>query len=331
MAFINAGIKEIYISAGGATFPALTAKTDTTIDLPSPLPSAGTCYDNVKGMGFRDQANLEITPINQTQVGLQGLKFPNMLNFKITAATYQVDDFALLSMLIAALKGGELCAVLVAAGAIKSGANVVSANGGIFGFSGIAKGIGVDFELLITMKDRKLTFTLERAYKYDDGLQKVTTAGGTTLYYVAEKLPLIDATPVIKGYIVPSALIPASLSTGFEDVNIADWSIKISSQGAKNGFNMSRANRISVELSISANNNDIAQMGNVLTSEIITSDLTVDIGTNNLVFKAKSLTREGNVGIGDAERKSNIVYTGSYDVDFIAASGANITFGTFLS
>lgn len=331
MAFVNAGIKEIYIAAGGAAFPALSAKTDTTIDLPSPLPSAASCYDNIKGFGLRDEANLEISAMNQTQVGLQGLKFPNMLNFKITAATYQVDDFALLSMLIAGLKSGELTAALVSAGAAKVASDVVSANGGIYAFSGIAKGIGVDFELNITMKERKLTFTLERAYKYDDGLQKITTAGGSKLYFAADKLPMIDATPVIKGYVVPSALIPATLSTGFEDINIADWSIKISSQGAKNGFNMSRTRRLNVEMMISAENNDIAQMGNVMVGEVITSDLTVDIGTNNLVFKAKSLSREGGVTIGDSSRNSKITYTGSYDVDFVSASGANVTFGTFLS
>lgn len=308
MAFVNAGIKEIYMAANGN------------------FPSALT---NVSGLGIRNPGTFVISHINQQQAGLQNLQFPNMLNFKAECETFQVDNTALLTLLINGAKSASLATAVVTAGATNNGTSVSSSNGGVFVIDGSGTGMGVDFELNVGLNTRTLKVILERAYKYADGLTLISGSASDTVPFEASKLPMIDESLVIDGYVSPD-FVPASLSTAFGDINIVDWNIKVATQGYKNGFNVSRVRGIDVELKATAEGLDVGDIGDLLTYEMISSDITIDLGTVNLVFKSKGLTRLGEMQINDEKREGTFTYMGRYDLDFVGVSSNTFTFNTFM-
>lgn len=306
--YINAGIKEMYMAADG-TFPsALTA---------------------VQGLGIRNEGNLMISHINQQQAGLQQLQFPNMMNFKAEFETLQVDNIGLLTLLINGAKSASLATAVITAGAQNDGSNITSPNGGLFVFDGAGAGMGVDFELNVGLKDRLLKIILERAYKYADGNTLITASKTDAVPFEASKCPMIDESKVIQGFISPD-FIPASLSGAFADINLVDFNVKVATVNKKNGFNVSRVRALDVELSATCEGGDADDVLNAMAYELTASNITIDLGTNNLVFASKGLTRLGEVELGDENRNLKITYTGRYDIDYVGISGANITFNTFM-
>lgn len=308
MAYVNAGIKEIYMAANG--------------NFPSALTS-------VEGLGIRNPGSFVISHINQQQAGLQNLVFPNMINFRAECETFQADNTNLLTLLINGAKSASLATAIVTAGATNNGTAVSSANGGVFVIDGSGAGMGVDFELNVGLNSRTLKVILERAYKYADGLALLTAAATDTVPFEASKLPMIDESLVIDGFISPT-YIPTSLNTAFGDINLVDFNIKVATQGYKNGFNVSRVRGIDVELMAKAEGLDIADTKDLLTYEMITSDIIIDLGTVNLVFKAKGLTRLGEMEINDEKREGTFTYVGRYDLDYVDISSDTFTFNTFM-
>lgn len=321
--YVNAGIKEIYIADGTAAFPS---------DL-----------SNAVGVGVRNSASLTSEPFNAIEAGTRKLKFNVLHNVKIEAETLQIDDADLWSRVIAAAKSSRATIAAVTAGATKSGTDpdyvVGSSKGGVFLFEKGATddALGADFELFLSPTERRLSLTFERAFPHDEtggsgSWQKlVNDAATNTIPFAAERLPDLDASAVVAGYVEPD-FVPASLSGDFTSPRFADFSIKLATDSTKNALNVSNARRVNVELMAKLEGPDLTAMEVLLTNDVASADLVVALGSSvSFTFKSGGLSREGSLTISDAERSGSFTYSGSYDLDFVSESLGSITFATHLA
>lgn len=321
--YVNAGIKEIYLADGTAAFPS---------DL-----------SNAVGVGVRNSATLTSEPFNEIEAGTQKLKFATLHNVKIEAETLQIDDADLWSRVIAAAKASRVSVAAVTAGASKSGTDpdyvVGSSEGGVFVFDGgtTDDALGADFELFLSPTERRLSLTFERAFPHDEtggagSWQKlVNDAATNTIPFAENRLPDLDASAVVAGYVEPD-YVPTALAGDFTPPRFADFSIKLVSDSTKNALNVSRARRVNVELMAKLEGPDLAAMEELLTNEVTSADVVVTLGSSvTLTFKAGGLSRSGSLVVGDAERSGSFTFSGSYDLDFVSESLGSITFAAHLA
>lgn len=316
MAFVNAGIKEIYINAGGADF-----------SMPGAI-----------GMGIRGNGTFIAEHINEMR-DKDNRMFPSMINFRVEVPTMQIEDDALFNMLINGAKSSSLACAVVTSGVVESPTNTVkSPTGGIYLFGGTSgvNNLGVDFELNFTQNERTMALTLERAFKYDGAASPAANTanwiiqqGKTNLLNVSGyTLPDIDIALVPSGFKNPadmSNMIPTNLSAYFGDLMLKEFALTIRTVGAKSGFNVSWLRGIEVDFAITAAGGDADAMFYIAQHAFNTSAITVNIGTTyTLTFQPYGLTRYGTFSIGDEERTQTLMYNGTYDLDYVDTSNATI-------
>lgn len=397
--FVNAGIKECFLSQSGNGFQTLEG--------------------NAFGMGTRQNGSFTINHINESK-DRTGKVFPNMLNFKAEINTMQILDLAFLKAVIGSFaKDGECDVAVITSGIEKITSNtqqVVRAlqggtGGGIFVFRkptvvdlplctfeedgttitfdephnldtsnviknanigsviqlagqtkviltiptdstvtvdsamvGIAEdpipcklfdgGLGFDFELSFSMKDRQLKFTLERAFRYEVGLALIESAVSRLIGWEADRVPSIDDSKVSVGFINPD-FIPNDLIAYFGDEVLSDFSCTVKSKSSKNGFNSSLINAITVEMKATCSGANYEGLKKVLAYENIGEAITIDLdpsGTSQqIVFGKDGLTKVGNVTVDDDKREATFTIAGEYELDYVDVDSDNvITFNKYL-
>lgn len=308
MAFVNAGIKEIFWAPGGATFP---------------VTSAG-----INGLGIRHDGKMTVEPFNPLTDN-HNRQFPNMVNFKIEADTMQIS-LPRIADLITRAKAGSAAVGLIASGAGIATGQITSANGGVFLFDGANNCLGVDFELSITQAERALKVIFERAFKYTNPDAIIDVADTNQIASAVGAVPSLDTASVLTGFLSPLSgmtnFIPAAetaLTGAFADMYLDEYNINIKTKNTKSAFNLSMVTGLDVEVSATAIGADIASMVQAMKQMFPANDLVLTISTGKTItFAKEGLSRMGNLEIGDTKRSVTVKYTGSYDLDFVKATGA---------
>jgi hypothetical protein len=322
MAFVNAGIKEVYFTPSKIAFPALT--------------SSGV-YTNVFGFGVRQNGSLVGNHFQEIRDNKNRV-FPNLFNFKLDMPTMQIDNPLLIGALITAAKNGGAAVACVTSGVSRSAApyTVGSSAGGIFVFDA-DNSLGIDFELKFGLKERLCTVNFERAFKYgttansggDSHYEIIEAAATNSLKWVTDTLPNVIVANVIDEFVSPD-FIPtgslSSLSDAFADMNLVDFSLSIKTKSSKNGFNGSMVSGLQVELMAQAMGADINAILDAVEYEMHAnaSPIAVDLGTTTINLYKNNLSRIGDFEISDDNRNVKFTYTGEYDLDYTAVSGNNI-------
>lgn len=334
MAFVNAGIKELYFFPNDAT---------GGLELPCISTATTPAYTGVFGAGIRQNGTFSIEHMNEIRDN-KNRAFPSLVNFKAEIPTMQINDDAMVSAVIDACKfGGAAVAVVTAGVVIVSDApdTVLSASGGIFVFdkgAGVTDNtLGIDFEILFSLTERTMKFTFERAFKFGssdaDGFHDaiITDAKTNKILHTVEKLPDIDAAKVVSGFISPS-FIPSALATAYADGNLVEFSVKISSKSTKNGFNSSIVSGIEVEMTATASGVDVDALLESLDYELNSGTISLVVGDDlTLEFNKNGLTRLGMVNIEDEKREASFTYSGTYDIEYVDTSvTGTITFSSTL-
>lgn len=296
MSYKAAAIKEAYLAPGNAVFP---------------LTGIGAF-----GLGYKESATFKISNFNEIKTK-QNRVYPSLTNFQAQIKTEQMS-YALMSFIFGAAAASDITAKFVTSGISK--ATDFTASGGIFTFED-AKSMGVDFELLLSPKERSLTVTLEKAFRIADATAIITASTTDTLSGTLH-IPALDAANTVKGYITPSF---GSITIAEDRLN--DWKISIKTKSTKNSFNKSMVNGIDVDIMGVMDGVDPAEINTFLASSFA-PDLTISVGVDvpyNIVLKAGGLTQMGEVEIDDDKRTGTVHFTGQYDIEFADLTGGNVT------
>jgi len=324
-AYINAGIKEVYFSAGAIQLPCNAAATTPT-------------YTDVWGMGIRQAGNMVGNHFNEFR-DHKNRAFPNLFNYKIEMPTMQIKDDSIVMALFDSLIAGKAAVGVVTSGVSHVSTEVVSPNGGIFIFED-SYAMGVDFEIVLGLTERKCTVTFEGAYKYGASSGEhewfLAQAATNELLWATEKLPDIVVAAVVDQFISPT-FIPTSISgltpNPMIDANIVDFTCTFRSKSSKNGFNFSLPTGIEVELMIKVAGPDAAAMIEIVDYEMeTTASITIGFGTLDIIMTKNGLTRIGDLEISDEKREAGFIYSGEYDLEYVDMdTPTEITMSTYLA
>ncbi len=324
--FINAGIKEVYVSPGKIQLPCNSA--------------AGTpTYTGVYGMGVRQDGNLIGNHFNEMRDN-KNRAFPNLFNYKLEMPTMQINDDSFVIALINGAKAGGMATAVVSSGVVKASTDIISADGGIFIFES-NYALGLDFELGLGLSSRTCKVMLEGAYKYGASAGEhqsfIDNAATNQLLFASEKLPDLVVANVVQQFISPS-FVPASISgltpNPALDANIVDFMATIKTKSTKNGFNFSLVTGLEVELMLQVSGPDVAALAKIVDYEFFTSatPISIVIGDNLTINITKNgLTRIGEFEVGDANRTAKFTYNGTYDMEYVTTSTGLITLNTYLT
>ena len=296
-------VKEVFMAPGSAAMPAT---------LTGVLP-----------LGFRgDKAALNITHFNEIKEE-RGRVFGNMLNFELKSSSLEMT-YAGLAMLVGFTKANDVSVAVVTSGALRDEEGLLTAAGGLFKFENTSS-LGLEWELLITPKDRKLSYTLARAFRLSDG-QTLITASKTNSLPATYVVPSENADNVVNGFINP---LFGSLTIGDERLN--DFKISLKTAGTKNGFNRMLNRRVEVAIEGTLNGPDPDEVLAFLASAIGADDLTIEIptvsGTCYINLAAGGISQYGSAELGEDKREAKVMLVGSYDIGDITCDTDTINFG----
>jgi len=296
-------VKEVFMAPGSAAMP-------------------GT-LTGVLPLGFRgDKAALNITHFNEIK-DERGRVFGNMLNFELKASSLEMT-YEGLANLIAFTKANDVSVAVVTSGATRDEDGLLTAPGGLFKFEN-ASSLGLGWELLISPKDRKLSYTLARAFRLSDG-QALITASKINSLPAAYIVPSENANNVVNGFINP---LFGSLTIGDERLN--DFKISLKTSGTKNGFNRMLNRRVEVSIEGTLNGPDPDEVNEFLTSAIGVDDMNLEIPTMSgscyISLKAGGISQYGSAELGEDKREAKVMLVGSYDIGDITCDADTIIFG----
>lgn len=331
MSFINAGIKEVFLSKGDSNgiFTGKYHKGNVSATTPS---------NTIIGLGIRQEGNFIGEPFNEIK-DKDNRSFNNLFNFRGEFSTMQVD-IELFECLVNWIGDDSVASAFLTKGIVESGGVVIpSGTGGIFLFNtaGTDYGLGLDFELAISQTDRIMNIILERAFSVDDARTLITLAdtANAKVPFEASKVPQIITADVMTGFISPSDMIaemPTDLQAAFASTaNLAEFSVNLKTKSAKNSFNKSIVSGFEVDLMAKASGPDVPALYDAA-NIVFPGDVTYTIRSGeSLIFKTIGLTQRASFNLGDSERSVTVNMMGTYDLDFLSiVADTSVTFNTFL-
>ncbi len=334
MAFVNAGIKEVYFAKGDSEgiLDANSSKLHKT-------GTATTPADTIYGLGIRQAGNFTGAPFNEIR-DKDNRAFSNLYNFNCAFSTMQVD-LDVVDALVEFASDPSVAVAVLTRGINKVTTTVqpdTTVKGGLFIFDTNTndRGLGMDFELSISQTDRILNLTFERAFdpSVAETLIDAADAASNAILFGTDKTPQIITGDVMTGYITPASMItamPSDLEAAFgDDANLAEFAAMLRTKSTKNGYNKSIISGFEVELSATASGPDVPALLDSVPI-VFPGDVTFSLRTDeNLVFKTLGLTQMASFDLGDENRTVKVDMTGTYDIDFVVTSGTAVTFNTFL-
>jgi hypothetical protein len=351
MAFVNAGIKEVYFAKGDSVgilasdcFGASRIHKDST---------PGDPEDTIYGLGIRQAGNFTGAPFNEIR-DKDNRAFSNLYNFNASFSTMQVD-LNLVQALVEFAGDSSVATAILTRGLVATNQSTyqdvssASPHGGVFIFNTKTtdQGLGMDFELNISQTDRIMNMTFERAFDPADAVTLVTAAqdSANAVLLGVDTLPQIIPEDVMTGYITPADMIlemPDTDDTGLRsafglDANLAEFNAILRTKSTKNGYNKSIISGFEVELSATASGPDVNALVDSIpiifpnAAQGTNGDVSFLIRANeSLVFKTLGITQMASFDLGDENRTVKVDMTGTYDLDFVVTTATAITFNTFM-
>lgn len=273
-----------------------------------------TTPTNIINLGLRPAATLNVDPF-ETSKDFRDRELRNRSNFKISAKTHQPTLKALMDIISTYYGDGGADVEL------KSVPQSSGADGGCFQFNGTTNYMGVDFEYLLTSKERTLGLTLEYAPTFLEAKAIIDASDSNTPASLGSDYGInlsLQRYPWL-----------ASISDGVDTYNLdelVDYSMSIKPMGDRDLNNRIIPDYISFMIEITTRRSRISDVvasmaGSLMPSLTIQHDTSLSSATyEKFTFAAYALSKMQAVNIGDEKRFMKLTFAGKVPLGNISSS-----------